>query len=206
MSGLLWLMFEMMGLLLLAAVVFFVMGWRWQGQRARTQAAVLEGRLEVETALARAAEDERKALLEHPRVDERMVSELKEAEQRQRTLEREMWRLREEKTAAEQALEVWKEQAATKQALAVETAVHQESQGEVDEADDMTLIRGLGAVLSRKLAEAGVKRYRQLAELTPEQVVELDRRLSLRGRIRRDEWQQQARALEEARQGRQVRA
>ncbi len=203
MSGLLWLMFEMMGLLLLAAVVFFVMGWRWQGQRARTQAAVLEGRLEVETALARAAEDERKALLAHPQVDERMVSELKEAEQRQRTLEREMWRLREEKTAAEQALEVWKEQAAAKQALAVETAVHQESLGE---ADDLTLIRGLGAVLSRKLAEAGVKRYRQLAELTPEQVVELDRRLSLRGRIRRDEWQQQARALEEARQGRQVRA
>jgi predicted flap endonuclease-1-like 5' DNA nuclease len=202
MSGLLWLMFEMMGLLLLAAVVFFVMGWRWQGQRARTQAAVLEGRLEVETALARAAEDERKALLERPLVDERMVSELKQAEQRQRTLEREMWRLREEKTAAEQALEVWKGQAAAKQALAVETAVHQESLGE---ADDLTLIRGLGAVLSRKLAEAGVKRYRQLAELTPEQVVELDRRLSLRGRIRRDEWQQQARALEEARQGRQVR-
>ena len=61
--------------------------------------------------------------------------------------------------------------------------------------DDLSLLSGVGPVLVKKLNEAGITTFRQIAELTPEQAKELDEKLSLRGRIEREEWIEQAKEL-----------
>ncbi len=63
------------------------------------------------------------------------------------------------------------------------------------EADDLSLLSGVGPVLEKKLREAGITTFRQIAELTPEQAKELDEKLGLRGRIEREEWIEQAKEL-----------
>ncbi len=64
-----------------------------------------------------------------------------------------------------------------------------------NEADDLSLLSGVGPVLEKKLREAGITTFRQIAELTPEQAKELDEKLGLRGRIEREEWIEQAKEL-----------
>ncbi len=61
--------------------------------------------------------------------------------------------------------------------------------------DDLSLLSGVGPVLEKKLREAGISTFRQIAELTPEQAAELDEKLNLRGRIEREEWIEQAKEL-----------
>ncbi len=61
--------------------------------------------------------------------------------------------------------------------------------------DDLSLLSGVGPVLEKKLREAGITTFKQIAELTPEQVKELDEKLGLRGRIEREEWIEQAKEL-----------
>ena len=61
--------------------------------------------------------------------------------------------------------------------------------------DDLSLLSGVGPVLEKKLREAGITTFRQIAELTPEQAKELDAKLNLRGRIEREEWIEQAKEL-----------
>ncbi len=61
--------------------------------------------------------------------------------------------------------------------------------------DDLSLLSGVGPVLEKKLREAGITTFRQIAELTPEQAKELDEKLNLRGRIEREDWIEQAREL-----------
>jgi predicted flap endonuclease-1-like 5' DNA nuclease len=61
--------------------------------------------------------------------------------------------------------------------------------------DDLTLLSGIGARLAQRLAERGVTRFAQIAALTPEQVATLDSEMKLMGRIDRDAWVAQARAL-----------
>ena len=61
--------------------------------------------------------------------------------------------------------------------------------------DDLSLLSGVGPVLEKKLREAGITTFRQIAELTPEAAKELDEKLKLRGRIEREEWIEQAKEL-----------
>ena len=63
------------------------------------------------------------------------------------------------------------------------------------EGDDLSLLSGVGPVLEKKLREAGITTFKQIAELTPEQAKELDEKLDLRGRIEREEWIEQAKEL-----------
>jgi small subunit ribosomal protein S2 len=62
-------------------------------------------------------------------------------------------------------------------------------------ADDISLINGVTPALKRKLEAEGVTGYRQVAELTPERIAELDQKLKLKGRIGREEWVDQAKDL-----------
>jgi len=62
-------------------------------------------------------------------------------------------------------------------------------------ADDLSLLSGVGPVLVKKLTGAGITTFRQIAELTEEAARELDEKLTLRGRIEREEWIEQAREL-----------
>lgn len=65
--------------------------------------------------------------------------------------------------------------------------------------DDLTQIRGVSAALSARLNELGVYTYRQIAAWDENQVREFSQRLAFKDRITREQWIQQARGLNEAR-------
>jgi small subunit ribosomal protein S2 len=62
-------------------------------------------------------------------------------------------------------------------------------------ADDLAQIVGITGTLRKKLASEGLNSVRQIAELTPAKISELDEKLKLKGRIAREEWMQQAQDL-----------
>ncbi len=63
------------------------------------------------------------------------------------------------------------------------------------EADDLKMISGVGPVLEKKLNAFGVTRFDQVAKLTKKDIAALDAALNFKGRIERDDWVKQARAL-----------
>lgn len=62
-------------------------------------------------------------------------------------------------------------------------------------ADDLSRISGVGPVLVKKLSDLGYTTLQQIADMTPEQVSEVDEALSFKGRIDREEWIEQAKEL-----------
>ncbi len=58
--------------------------------------------------------------------------------------------------------------------------------------DDLKKISGVGPVLEKKLHEAGIYFFWQVAALTADQISELEEEMSFPGRITRDEWVKQA--------------
>jgi len=72
----------------------------------------------------------------------------------------------------------------------------------VGEPDDLKLIVGVGPVLERMLHNLGVATFRQIARWTERDVAEFDAKLpEFPGRIQRDQWVTQARALHESKYG-----
>ena len=70
------------------------------------------------------------------------------------------------------------------------------------EPDDLKLIVGIGPVLERMLRNLGVTTFRQIARWSPREVADFDTRLpEFPGRIVRDQWVTQARALHESKYG-----
>jgi predicted flap endonuclease-1-like 5' DNA nuclease len=68
--------------------------------------------------------------------------------------------------------------------------------------DDLKLIVGIGPVLERMLQQLGVATYRQIARWTERDIDEFDAKLhEFPGRIRRDAWVTQARALHQSKYG-----
>jgi small subunit ribosomal protein S2 len=61
--------------------------------------------------------------------------------------------------------------------------------------DDLVKLSGVGPQLEKKLNDAGIYHYWQLAAMTPDDVKTIDRDLKLNGRIDRDGWVNQARGL-----------
>jgi small subunit ribosomal protein S2 len=64
--------------------------------------------------------------------------------------------------------------------------------------DDLTKLTGVGPQLEKKLNDAGIYHYWQLAAMKPEDMQKVDADLKLHGRIERDNWIPQARTLIEA--------
>ena len=72
----------------------------------------------------------------------------------------------------------------------------------VDAPDDLKLIVGIGPVLERMLQMMGVATYRQIARWSERDIDEFDAKLhEFPGRIRRDAWVTQARALHQSKYG-----
>ena len=68
--------------------------------------------------------------------------------------------------------------------------------------DDLKLIVGIGPVLERMLFQLGITRYGQIACWSEREIDEIDSRLpEFPGRIRRDAWVTQARALHQSKYG-----
>lgn len=63
------------------------------------------------------------------------------------------------------------------------------------DGDDLTEISGVGPVIVKKLHALDVTTFAQIAAWTPEQVTEMDEKLSFKGRIDRDNWLEQAAEL-----------
>ncbi len=64
--------------------------------------------------------------------------------------------------------------------------------------DDLAKLHGVGPQIVKKLNDAGIFHYWQVAAMTPADVEKIDNELKLNGRIARDGWQDQARALASA--------
>ncbi len=63
------------------------------------------------------------------------------------------------------------------------------------EPDNLKMISGVGPVLEEKLNAFGVTRFSQVAKFTKKEIAALDDALSFKGRIERDNWVEQAKAL-----------
>lgn len=61
--------------------------------------------------------------------------------------------------------------------------------------DDLKKIRGIGPRLEAGLNSHGVYRYAQIAKWSKKTIAELNAELNLRGRIDREQWVEQAKAL-----------
>lgn len=61
--------------------------------------------------------------------------------------------------------------------------------------NDLLVIRGLGPKAASALREGGVTSFEQIAAWTEDDIAEWDDRLTARGRIARDDWVGQAKAL-----------
>lgn len=62
-------------------------------------------------------------------------------------------------------------------------------------ADDLKLINGVGPVLEKKLNAFGVTQFSQVGKFLKKDIIALDDALSFKGRIDRDQWVKQAKAL-----------
>ena len=62
-------------------------------------------------------------------------------------------------------------------------------------ADDLTQIKGVGEELIERLNKIGVTQFEQIANWTDEDIANVDEVLSFKGRIEREDWADQARAL-----------
>jgi len=62
-------------------------------------------------------------------------------------------------------------------------------------ADDLKKLSGVGPALEKKLLEAGVTSFAQIASWTEAEIAEFDEKLSFKGRIEREGWVAQAKDL-----------
>ena len=63
------------------------------------------------------------------------------------------------------------------------------------EADDLKKLKGVGPAFEKKLHEAGIFHFWQVAALNDTQIADLENELSIQGRFERDGWKQQADSL-----------
>ena len=61
--------------------------------------------------------------------------------------------------------------------------------------DDLKQLSGVGPALEKKLHEAGVTTFAQIAAWTEADIAEMDEKLSFKGRIEREGWVEQAKKL-----------
>jgi large subunit ribosomal protein L21 len=63
------------------------------------------------------------------------------------------------------------------------------------EADDLKKLSGVGPALEKKLNEAGVTTFAQIAAWTEDDIADMDEKLSFKGRIQREGWVEQAKEI-----------
>ena len=62
-------------------------------------------------------------------------------------------------------------------------------------SDDLSALRGVGPAMVKKLNDAGIYSFAQLAALKKAEAEALDAKIGARGRVTREEWVKQAKAL-----------
>jgi large subunit ribosomal protein L21 len=66
--------------------------------------------------------------------------------------------------------------------------------GQAEGHDDLKALSGVGPALEKKLNEAGITSFAQIAAWSAEDIAEIDEKLSFKGRIEREGWVEQAKA------------
>lgn len=97
--------------------------------------------------------------------------------------------------APKAAEETAKPEAAESKAAPSDDAVAALFTAPAGEPDDLKKISGVGPVLEKKLHALGVTQFEQVANFTAEEIAKVDDALNFKGRIERDNWVDQARAL-----------
>jgi len=69
------------------------------------------------------------------------------------------------------------------------------SEAAASKADDLKVLSGVGPALEKKLHEAGVTTFAQIAGWSADDVAAMDEKLSFKGRIEREGWIEQAKEL-----------
>ncbi|MEP4246385.1 50S ribosomal protein L21 [Tateyamaria sp.] len=96
------------------------------------------------------------------------------------------------KTKAEAAPKAEKAEAPAKKPAAKKAAPKKAA---ATDGDDLTKISGVGPVIVKKLHALDVTTFAQIAAWTPEDIADMDEKLSFKGRIDRDDWLKQAAEL-----------
>ena len=84
---------------------------------------------------------------------------------------------------------------AKKAAAKTEAAPKADAKKAAAGADDLKLLSGVGPALEKKLHDAGVTSFAQIAAWGAEEIAEFDEKLSFKGRIEREGWVAQAATL-----------
>ena len=139
---------------------------------------------------------------------EQMIIELEGAREESLMAKRELARLQQEASQAPKETEAEHSEpqveTAPEPALAAETSPARDEpapdfgmvfEEPPAEADDLSLINGIGEGLESKLNSLGVYQYAQIASWTDSQVQALSKELSFKDRIQRDRWREQAAEL-----------
>ena len=87
------------------------------------------------------------------------------------------------------------ESGATKGAAPAKAAEAPAAEAPAAGGDDLKQLSGVGPALEKKLLEAGVTTFAQIAAWTEEDVAAMDEKLSFKGRIEREGWIAQAQEL-----------
>lgn len=99
------------------------------------------------------------------------------------------------KAAAPKKASSKKAEAKTEAAPKADAKKAAETEAKADFKDDIKQIGGVGPALEKKLADLGVTSLTQIAEWTADDIARIDEELSFKGRIERDDWVGQAKAL-----------
>lgn len=195
-------------LLLVAGLLGLLLGWYLTRISAANQRAALQARL-------RAAEEEARGL--RAELDATTTAK-HNADTERRLLSDELADLRVRLDAAERAAEAVavvsaggqgqdKEadsapiSAAAVAAVAGAQELVSAPSGASDDADDLQQIKGIGPKIAGILNELGIRQFEQIAAWSATDVDWVNERLKFKGRIEREEWIPQAKALLAARDG-----
>lgn len=152
MEGFLWLITQMALLLTAAAAVFFWLGWRWRSVDAQSEARAFHARIDAESTATRTAFEERDATKSNDEMlratQSKIETDLQEANDHRRNLERELIRVHDDLKIAKRDAEQRAEDAATaKAALAP-------AKSEISRmSDELDQLRREKARLEKQLAE-----------------------------------------------------
>lgn len=97
--------------------------------------------------------------------------------------------------AAVEAAKPAKKAAPKKEAAPAKKAAAPKAKAADAGADDLKQLSGVGPALEKKLLAAGVTTFAQIAAWTESDIAEFDEKLSFKGRIEREGWVEQAKAL-----------
>lgn len=75
------------------------------------------------------------------------------------------------------------------------TATGGTNQAAAPATDDLKRIAGIGPALEKKLKSIGLSSFADIASLTPDGIIQIDKKLAFRGRIQRENWVAQAQDL-----------